>query len=37
MFSIRPATINDVSLLRGLIRELAEFECGVELNNEEAL
>jgi GNAT superfamily N-acetyltransferase len=31
MLSIRPATINDVALLRTMIRELAEFEHELEL------
>jgi len=35
MFSACSATIDDVSLLRGLIRELAEFGCEVELSIEE--
>jgi len=31
MLLIRPATINDVSLLRAMIRELAEFERALNL------
>lgn len=31
MLLIRPATVDDVTLLRTLIRELAEFECQLDL------